>query len=203
MGVSLSWIGVYAMAASELYTKLGLAETGQNGDYYDFPIAGVMLSTNWFLLTAKGCDHSIVSRRVLSAVSAGSSAIGCSIEEHVMYQSATMWRDGQEVWRVQHRGGDYGIMDLVVSGSLPESFQDLRASFYAAQAAAGGAHASVDHIACIPLELARSIVGFKHDEVNPGIELNSFRELREEPIGLLFEDIRSRSKFWWQRVLRG
>jgi len=198
MGVSLSWLGVETTAA-EVYARLGVSETGESGDYDDFPMAGLMLANNWYLLTAKGCEHPILSARALSDLSAGISVVACAIEEHVMYQSAAFWRDGNEIWSVRHRGGDYGIMDLVVKGLPPDPFNDLRTRTFALQASEGGADADVDYIADIPLELARSIVGFKHDEVNPGIDDN-FRELREGSTGLLARSSPSsagrRWKFW-------
>ena len=50
-------------------------------------------------------------------------------------------------------------MDLVVRGTLPAAFDDLRARAFARQAAAAGDDAGVDDIAGIPQGLARSIVG--------------------------------------------
>jgi hypothetical protein len=196
MGVSLSWVAVRATTANELYTKLGLAETGARGDYYDFPMAGLTLPSSWHLLTTNQCEHQILSAQVLRELSAGSSAVACSVEEHVMYMSAALWRDGREIWSVQHRGGDYGIMDLVIRGSPPEVLENLRSRYFALQAAAGGANADVDHIADIPLELAKSIVGFKHDEINPGIDDTSFRALRQESTGLPAGPTRPKWKFW-------
>ena len=113
-----------------------------------------------------------------------------------MDMSASFWRDGREIWNVHHRGGDYGVMDLVVRGSLPEAFDDLRARTFARQAAAGGDDLGVDYIAGIPLDLARSIVGFQHDEINPGIDNAGFRALRQEATGLLAGARRGWWKFW-------
>jgi hypothetical protein len=137
-----------------------------------------------------------VSSRLLSEISAKTSVVACSIEEHVMYFSTSFWRYSQEIWQVQHRGGDFGIMDLAVKGSLPETFGDLRARYLARQAAAGGDNSSVDHVADIPLELARSITGFKHDEINPGIDDTGFRALRIQPHGALAQAMKPRWKFW-------
>ena len=202
MGVSLSWIGVHPTTTNDLYTKLGLSETGRAGDYYDFPIAGQTFPSGWCVLIGKQCDHPILSNEVLSVLSAERSVIACSIEEHVMHMSAALWHDGRETWSMQHRGGDYGIMDLVVKGAPPDSFGDLRAHYFTLQEEAGGDSADVDHIADIPLRLAQSFVGFKHDEFNRTID-DGFRELRQEPAGLLAQAgkaagkaTRTRRKFW-------
>jgi len=184
------------MTAAELYAKLGLAETGERGDYLQFAMSGQELPNRWYLFVAKRCDHAILSDRVLSELSAECSIVACSIEEHVMDMSASFWRDGREIWNVHHRGGDYGVMDLVVRGSLPEAFDDLRARTFARQAAAGGDDLGVDYIAGITLDLARSIVGFQHDEINPGIDNAGFRALRQEATGLLAGARRGWWKFW-------
>jgi hypothetical protein len=123
MGVSLSWIGVETLDADELHAKLGVSRTSAAGHFYDFPMAGLLIAGNRCLLTAKGCEHPIISERVLRDLSAGTSVIACSIEEHVMFQSSALWRDGREIWRVLHRGGDHGAMDLVVSGQPPAAFR--------------------------------------------------------------------------------
>jgi hypothetical protein len=151
---------VQATTAAELYTKLGLAETGDRGDNPKFPMSGQELPNHWYLLVAKRCDYLILSDGILSELSAECSIVACSIEERVMYMSTSFWRSRREIWNVRHRGGDHGVMDLVVRGSLPAAFDDLRARAFARQAAAGGDDAGVDDIAGIPQGLARSIVGF-------------------------------------------
>ena len=195
MGVSLSWVGIQAMSADEVHAKLGLTGTGAIGDFYDFPLGGLMLPSGWYLLAAKRCDHVILSDRFLREVSAGSTIVACSIEEHVMYQSAAFWDGGREIWSVQHRGGDCEIMDLVVKGSPPDTLRELHARHLAEQEAEGGADADVDYIAEIPLELARSITGFKHDAITPGID-GCFRELRMEAKGFLAGTAKPGWKFW-------
>jgi hypothetical protein len=198
MGVSLAWVGVQATTAEDVQAMLGLTDAGSTGHYYDFPIVGLAIPNDWYLLAAKRCDHAIRSDAILSHLSARTSVVACSIEEHVMFMSAALWRDGREVWSVQHRGGDYGVTDLVVKGSPPEAFEGLRDRCFAAQEqeSARDADIGVDYVADIPLELARSIVGFKHDEINPGIDDTSFRALRLEPGGRLAKAARPWWKFW-------
>jgi hypothetical protein len=198
MGVSLAWVGIQATTAEQIHATLGLTETGSSGLFYDFPIAGLALSNGWYLLAAKPCDHLILSQPVLSELSRAASVVACSIEEHVMFQSAALWRGGKQIWRVQHRGGEGDINDLMVDGVPPDNFEDVRAHYFAAQeqesAQRGGPR--VDHVAEIPLVLAKSIVGFKHDEINLDSDDMSFRELREELNGLLTKGRRPKWRFW-------
>jgi hypothetical protein len=113
-----------------------------------------------------------------------------------MFMSAALWRDGKEIWSVEHRGGDYGDTDLVVKGVPPDGFVEVRARCFAAQESASDASVGVDYVADIPLELARSIVGFRHDEVNPEIDDASFQSLRPEPSGPLAKAARPRRRIW-------
>jgi hypothetical protein len=119
MGYSLAWVGLENALAAELYAERAVVESGARGHFYAFPIAGLALPNKWYVLTAKGCDHSIGSSRVLSSLSAKRTIVACVAEEHMMYSSCALWREGQQVWAVRHRGGDFGIMDLVTEGSLP------------------------------------------------------------------------------------
>jgi hypothetical protein len=181
MGYSLAWTAVEQTSAAVL-AQLGLAESDVRGDFYGFPLAGMTLPNGWYIVTAKACDHWIGSSRTLSKLSNACRVISCVVEEHVTYSSAAFWRDGRQKWAVRHRGGDFGIMDLVTEGSLPEDFAEIRARGFSRQAAAGGAEAEVDYVFEVPLELAESTVKFKHDcTVGSGIDMEGFCELRPIP----------------------
>jgi hypothetical protein len=140
------------------------------------------------------CDHAIRSEPVLSELSFSASVIACSIEEHVMFMSSALFGD-QEIWSVQHRGGDCGDTDLVVKGLPPDNLKDLSARCFAAQESARSDSIGVDYVADIPMLLAKSIAGFKCDEINPETDA-AFRALHQEPTGLLARATRPRWKFW-------
>jgi len=196
MGVSLAWVGVQATSAHDIHAILGLTEAGPSGHFLDFALSGFALASGWHLIVAKPCDHAIRSDRVLAALSSQTSVVACSVEEHVMFMSAESWRGSEQVWDVKHRGGDFGDSDLVVIGAPPDPFEDLRFRCLSAQESAIRSGLSVDHVADIPLELARSIVGFRHDVTNPGIDERTFQALRADPAGLLAQAARPWWKFW-------
>lgn len=80
-----------------------------------------------------------------------------------MFSEAAGWRDGRQEWRVTHRGED-GPMGLDVSGTPPSQFAAIRDDLSARQDAEGGAAAEVDFLFDIPVALAQSLTGFRHDE---------------------------------------
>jgi hypothetical protein len=74
-----------------------------------------------------------------------------------------MWSDGKRKWWLSHEG-ENGPKGLSTDGELPESFPAIRKAMEQSQLAAGGDAADVDYIFEIPLKVAQSLVGFKHDE---------------------------------------
>ena len=84
-----------------------------------------------------------------------------------MASSSELWRGGKRKWWISHEGED-GPKGLAAEGDLPECFASIRREMEEAQRAAGGDAAGVDYIFEIPLTVAQTLVGFKHDEVMQG-----------------------------------
>jgi hypothetical protein len=70
---------------------------------------------------------------------------------------------GVRIWWISHEG-ENGPKGLSTAGKLPESFSSIRNEMEKAQRTAGGDGAGVDYLFEVPLRVAQSIVGFKHDE---------------------------------------
>lgn len=109
----------------------------------------------------------------MQQLSAGIEIVLCRIEEHVMASSAESWSNGVQVWALSHHG-ENGPHDLDCSGTPPDSFPAIKAEMEAAQQEEAEGDMMVDHLFEIPLKVAHSLVGFKHDEdfshVNEGFE---------------------------------
>ena len=168
MGISNSWFAVQGCPRDEALAQLGFEDDVGVG--HDWPPRGRFavgeLPGGWLLFIAPDLEDAFAERFV--TLSAGREAVACAIEEHVMYQEARGYRDGAEVWRVLHdpdKGGS--LLHLEVTGSPPASLDAIRAKAVARQEAEGGEDAGVDCISDVPLELAKSICGFKHDGVWP------------------------------------
>jgi hypothetical protein len=93
----------------------------------------------------------------------GHDVVVCHIEEHVMASSAEMWVSGTRRWWLSHEGVD-GPEGLKTDGVLPQCFSAIQKEMEDAQRAEGGEAADVDYIFDIPLKVAQTLVGFKHDE---------------------------------------
>jgi hypothetical protein len=77
------------------------------------------------------------------------------------------------VWWISHEG-ENGPKGLASDGDLPACFPSIRRELEEAQRADGGDDADVDHIFDIPLKVAQSLVGFKHDEDCPHLVEKEF-----------------------------
>lgn len=93
-----------------------------------------------------------------------------------MASSSELWSGGIRKWWLSHEGDD-GPKGLSVNGDPPASFVSIRDEMERLQRAEGGDEADVDYIFEIPLRVAQSIVGFKHDEDNAHIVGDGFAVL--------------------------
>ncbi len=143
----------------------------------------------WYLVVANRCDHRFLQAKVLGPLSQNYRVVACSIEEHVMFSSAEEWVAGAMAWRAVH-AGENGPMDLKTSGALPPSFQSMANALAAKQEAEGGKTAEVDHYFDIPLNAAKAITGFKHDEKVPGLDYEKFDLLQDQkPLQRMIDEL--------------
>lgn len=180
MGYSLSLIAVQCADPAQALSHLGIVRTGLFCEYAREPMSGCVLPDNWFLIVARRCDRPFLKPKVLGPLSDQSPVVACSIEEHTMFSSAEYWADGKMIWRAEHVGED-GPIHLKTSGVLPPDFETMAAAHEAQQEADGGEKAGVDDYFDIPLNAARSVIGFKHDEEIPGVDYDKFEVLGKAP----------------------
>jgi hypothetical protein len=127
------------------------------------------LDTGWRVIWCNEYGSRVFDSRTIEAASLASDILLCLIEEHVMASSAELWSQGKRKWKISHEG-ENGPKGLDALGELPECFNDIRTEMEQIQLSEGGEAADVDYIFEIPLKVAQSIVGFKHDETCPHIK---------------------------------
>jgi hypothetical protein len=115
-----------------------------------------------------------------------------------MLSSASGWNGEKQLWRVEHYGGEKGLLHLETEGNLPNEFECVRDRFFAQQESAGGANADVDYVYEIPAELAKALTGFRHDQDMPGMGVQPY-EVLEPP-----QDFKKQMAFQnaWSRMIR-
>ena len=166
MGFAISWLAVKGKSPEAITQELGLTPTGEMTDYGESLFTGRILSNGWFLLVINQCEHNFVKPKSLASLSSKYEVIACSVEEHVMFCSSELWRNGAQIWRIEH-DAQKSIEHISNSGSLPDGYSAIEKRFSEEQKKAGGKKADTDYFFEIPLQVATSIVGFKHDESSP------------------------------------
>ena len=164
MGFAITWFAFRTEEAASLFADLGLTPTDEKDDGPDAPIATATLKNRWQILWCNEYGCRFFAEAELRRLSKQREIVRCLVEEHVMASSAELWSNGSRVWWLSHEG-ENGPKGLEVDGRPPASFSEIRAKLEATQAAEGGDDADVDYIFEIPLLVAKSLVGFKHDEV--------------------------------------
>ena len=196
MGFAISWLAVKGKTPEAVIQALGLTPTGEMAEYGESLFTGRTLPSGWFLLVINQCEHKFVKPNSLASLSSNCEAIACSIEEHVMVCTSELWRNGAQVWRIEH-DAQQSIDHISTSGLLPDDYPAIEREFAEQQKQAGGKKADTDYFFDIPLQTAKSIVGFKHDEA--GLEDESFEVFKGNEASPLADPISNQGKRpWWK-----
>lgn len=116
--------------------------------------------SGWSVLWAEETGFGARVRPQVALLSQTVPVIHCEINETVMWSAAEAWSGGVPEWKVSHLGCDGDLFDLTVSGTPPPALGPIRAEHEARQRDVD----DCDHMFEIPLELARCLTGFRHDE---------------------------------------
>ena len=93
-----------------------------------------------------------------------------------MYSASVGWSDGRKMWSVVH-DSEKAAGHLAVDGSVPAEFSQIRATQEAKQRTEDEADAGVDCIFDVPIDLAKALTGFRHDESVAGSDPAPFEVL--------------------------
>jgi hypothetical protein len=178
MGYSQSSLAVKGTTPGVVLTALGLQSTGKREEFPESPLTAANLPSGWFLVVLDRDAQDIISDEMLRQLSMGCEVVTSVVEEHVMASESTCWRDGKRVWRVYHDSNSR-IDHLQIDGEVPFTLAAIRDRLSTKQRAAGGKKACVDYFFEIPVELAMSFTGFRHDADTPGLANDAFEVLEQ------------------------
>jgi hypothetical protein len=165
MGYAITWCAVRESAADQIVKMLGLTPTGETEQFPESLISMGRFDTGWRVVWYNRYSCPFLREEDLAKLSLGQDVLLVLVEEHVMASSSALWSEGKRKWSVSHEGED-GPRGLSVVGDAPEALAAIRTEYEERQIAEGGDDADVDYIFEIPLKIAQSLVGFKHDEVS-------------------------------------
>lgn len=151
MGFSVSLYAVFDREVDEIQRELGLRPEGEPEDFPDSPITGAVARSGAYILYVN--DRIEWGEDVIRPLLEGpnrtrTKLLGCTVNETVMYSSAWLWAEGEEVWSVIH-DAQQGLLHLETCGDLPAVYDSIRDEKLAAQAGDEG----VDHVFDVPVEL--------------------------------------------------
>lgn len=162
MGVSLNWLAVERGDKAALLARLGLAACDVVSDEFDAPVACAEFPNGWLVVVSQGLDLDLDD--VLPVASAHGLALGCEVEEHVMFSRLRAFRGGRPAWTVTH-DPDADRYGVAVEGEPPALFEEIRTALAAEQAA--DLSGDVDYMFDAPVRLGRRLCGYSHDEPQP------------------------------------
>jgi len=196
MGYAGSWLAVKEKYAALVLEGLGLRATDELALPGETHFTGMTPSNGWFILLINECQHKFVRADVLTSLSIHCELLLASAEEHVMWCAAEFWQDGSQIWRIEH-DAQKGNSHLSTSGLLPDGYPEIAKEFTEKQKESGGEESDIDYIFEIPLQVAKSIVGFKHDEAES--EDGDCRTFKIDRSLLLADPIAGkRERPWWK-----
>mgnify|MGYP006951085973 CR=1 FL=1 len=158
MGFSVSWLAIPIVQKDRALSTLGLVETSAREFLPESPFVACALPTGWYVLCFDEPSPAALKPESLRLLSRDCPVIACQIEEHAMVSTAACWVSGKEHWFVVHDAED-GLTNLDVMGSPPAALDEIHRRKLLLQEG----RADVDHLFDVPLDLAQSLVGFRHD----------------------------------------
>jgi hypothetical protein len=162
VGFSLTWIAVRGKSRGEVLRALRLRPTGDHEELPESDFTGIDLAGGWYAVVGNGMPDQLMDG--VEALSQGGESVLCLVQEHSSSSAAWHYRDGAEAWQVVHTGDQGDAFHLEVGGTPPPELAVIRSRLEKR----ARAEPDVDFGFDVPIELAKSVVGFRHDEVPDG-----------------------------------
>jgi hypothetical protein len=182
VGLSVSWICARGVDRAAAFEALGLVETGEPADIWEAPFSYAERPDGWLTISTTNADWLLPQK--VKALSSGGLAVGCFLEEHVMYSGACAYEHGARLWWLTHEP-DEGLTHLDSGGDLPAEFERVKAEALQRQEREEPAPMQVDHVFDVPMLLTAKVCGFRADEYPPEAQFFALREINPpRPRGL-------------------
>jgi hypothetical protein len=162
MGFRISWLAVQGMSKDDLLDHFGLYDTGTHDEANEADLSAAELPTGWTVLWSN--DPTFAKIAICAPLSRRVPVISCWVNETSMFSSVNWFAGGDLAWFVGHDGSS-GPIDNLTNEGAPEEYQPLIDMHLAQQIASDAQEPGlVDYVFDIPIEIARSITGFRYDQ---------------------------------------
>lgn len=163
MGFSCSWAAVRGTAKDDILLALGLVDTGIPDEARESPISGAETPNGWYVLFFNDVYSPHLSDRGMSALSLRGEVVVATVQEHAMYATSAYFQGGARRWWMEHDAAQ-SLDHLLVEGEPPAVFRTILVEKHAVQLKEKSGVIEVDHYFDVPLALAASLSGFRHDQ---------------------------------------
>ncbi len=158
------WAAVRGRNPEESHYLLGLEAVGRVGIPSKGLVAGQSLPSNWYVVYANENEHPFFDRSKLLASSSRTDLVLMEIDDETLSCVLERFHEGKSLWRVQYASAA-GPSSLIAEGELPSEFETIKGQYKELQDSQKvESGLEVDYFFEIPLEFARSVVGFRHDD---------------------------------------
>jgi len=178
MGYSLSWLAIKGKSPQAIRDELSFQLTDGREEIPESELTAVQMPSGWYLIVSNHTEQVVSDAAMQCLAGSGCELVTCFVEEHVMISRATGWKDGRLRWSIKHDVLKNQRLPLDVQGEPPPEFAAIREKALAEQAAGD---ADCDYVFDIPVETARSVVGYRHDDDVPGLSGDVFEVLAPPP----------------------
>jgi|SRR5690348_4057619 len=171
MGASTCWLAVRGKPRDTVLEELALRIGDSPSDAQESHLQGSDSFNGWYVIAAGGYGNPLIEDANLQRLSVGCEVVAGGIETHVMCSTASGWKDGQEIWWIDHNPDD-GVENLSTRGKLPAEFSSIHEDLRTQQAAEGP-DPDVDFIFSAPEDLTKALTGYHCEESQPGEKWHS------------------------------
>jgi hypothetical protein len=159
MSFDVSWAAFHKVRKQEVLATASLQNTGQHDEANEAPFSCAELPNEWTILYA---NNSTYIYENIKTISENHAVLSVIIQDYVPTSLAAFHVRGKQVWSVYHEG-NAGVLDLTLTGAVPPQTTTIRDRLLILQQREEGKVPRVDHMFDVPVELAESICGYRHD----------------------------------------
>jgi hypothetical protein len=155
VGFKISWLAAQGLSKGELLAHFGLHDTQIYDEVNEEPFSSAEIPTGWAILFSNDCAWATGSRAI--ALSKKVRVLTCALHEGVMVSESAFFENGQLLWQVMH-DGQLDAVNLETHGALPANYNVIKDAAFPLEM-----DDEVDYAFDVPIDLALTICGWRHD----------------------------------------
>ena len=162
MGFRICWLGFSGKEKADILGALRAQDTGIWDEANESPFSVASLPNDWTIIWLNRFDHSLASAASIQSLSKNCTLVTAHVNEGAMFSSTQLHTDGARSWSISHNA-QKGIYDLQTDGTLPDCYSEISARLTGKQDKSGEDKGQVDYIFDVPVEVAKSICGYRYN----------------------------------------